>query len=148
MVSGEHFWWWLPFTANGHFFYRIIPDKARKPWGQRLCELHCKSELCQSLCCQYRPSQNAISCCYNALVVMQDKCLNAGVTFDTGLIHLFCYIWQVIGGFKGCMSPRGFKYIHFHTVLTTNLKNNRLAHLLWELAPLYGKSWIHHCKWP
>ena len=27
-----------------------------------------------------------------------------------------------------------------------NLQNNRLAHLLWELAPPpQGKSWIHHC---
>ena len=40
----------------------------------------------------------------------------------------------------------GSKFFHIHAVFSKNLQNNRLAHPLWELAPLPPrKSWIRHC---
>ena len=60
--------------------------------------------------------------------------------------------WWIQGsGARGARSPLGTKFFHFHAVFgKKKLPNNRLAHPLWELAPLQenpgsatreGKQW-------
>ena len=55
-------------------------------------------------------------------------------------------IWNV-GGSRGCARDPRVQILSFHAVLAKKLQNNRLAHILWELAPpTSGKSWIRHCE--
>ena len=56
-------------------------------------------------------------------------------------------IVQCSKGVPGTRTLLGSQILPFFIQFSANnLQNNRLAHLLWELAnPPQGKSWIHHC---